>query len=211
MQSSKSTIVTTAALILLAVGATRLPATGQVQPAKPTPPAQQPVKPSQPNNPSQPVNPGQPTTPPTQDPNNPNAPARPDNTGVQDRGRFVQPFAFQSQQSEAAFNQSARRLAVLERKMQKNQEDLLRRLGEARQLTGERQSEAILDLLQQVLLSQKEWHNYITQSRTMLSGEIELSDEEFQKESRGNPFDPSSPSLPARDPRQPQNSPRSPK
>ena len=55
----------------------------------------------------------------------------------------MRPFAFQSPDFEGRFNQSTRRLALMEQRMQRSHEDLLKRLGEARQLSGERRADAL--------------------------------------------------------------------
>ena len=58
--------------------------------------------------------------------------------------------------------------------MSQSSEDLLRRLGEARQLSGARQNEAILDILQRVLQEHQEMQRYLAMARATWAGEDEL-------------------------------------
>lgn len=122
---------------------------------------------------------------PTPDPNSPGAPNNPpnrpaDKQGEKERGtnreRSIRPFAFQSPDMEGRFNQSTRRLAVMEQRMQKSNEDLLKRLGEARQLSGERQSNALMDVIQQLLKEQGELQRYLIQARIGWAGDADLDE-----------------------------------
>ncbi len=91
--------------------------------------------------------------------------------------RYIRPFAFQNPEIESHFTDTSRRLVQLEQRMERSNQDLLKRLGEARALTGERQTTATLDLLQQILQDQAELRRYLVQSRTAWSGDIELPNE----------------------------------
>src|SRR5262245_34543631 len=107
----------------------------QPQPAKPSQPNPQP----KPQNPQpQPQNPQPGTQNPTPSPRTPIS--NPNDKPPLKRERRERPFAFQAPQMEGKFNQSAQRLAAMEQRMQRSHEDVLRKLGEARQLTGERQN-----------------------------------------------------------------------
>ena len=166
-------------------------------PSQPGQPAKQP-RPSnpqpQPRNPQpQPNNPQPRPSDPTPDQND-NAPGeRRDNDGARDgargrgqnnrdaersatSGRYARPFAFQSPGAEGQFNLATRRLIQMEQRMQRSQEDLLRSLGEARRLSGTRQTEALFDVIQGMMREQAELHRYLTQSRTAWTGDLSPED-----------------------------------
>jgi hypothetical protein len=82
------------------------------------------------------------------------------------------PFTFQSPQAEVRFNQATGRIQQLEQRLEVSNTDLLRRLGEVRQLTGERQTMALLDLMQRVLQDRVQLHQYLVQSRAIWSGDM---------------------------------------
>jgi len=172
----------------------------QPGPKNPVPPAT-----SQPGNPvTKPVDP--PAAPPANDPNVPAAqpgtdpqdPAtmpenRPGTTvnrapgqvaPLQERNadnapatRYSRPFAFQSPDEESRFTESSRRLVRLEQRMERSNQELLKKLGDARQLTGERQNAALLDVLQMMLRENMELQKYLVQSRSSFTGDIDMQGE----------------------------------
>ncbi len=155
----------------------------------------QPSKQPSPRNPQpRPQNPQPRPQDPIPDPNNPGAPndqpAQPtdrDDAAGQ-TNRSPRPFAFQSPDMEGRFNLSTRRLVQMEQRMQRSHEDLLKRLGEARQLSGERQTTALFDVIQQLLREQAELQRYLVQSRTAWTGDL---DSEAPVESRAPQGEPS--------------------
>lgn len=180
--------------------------------------------PSQPGQPSKQPSPSNPTPrpknqqprpqDPTPDPSNPGAPSRDrqpnvprdrdapgdrdarrdDGAGSQDR--YVRPFAFQSPTTEGHFTAATRRLVQMEQRMQRSQETLLKSLGEARRLSGPRQTEALFDVIQQMLRDQAELQRYLAQSRTAWSGDIALDEtEDGEEPQEGTP-----PASPAAEP-----------
>jgi hypothetical protein len=60
----------------------------------------------------------------------------------------------------------------MEQRMQRSQEDLLKRLGEARTLSGDRQNAALFDVLQQMMREQAELQRYLVQSRSVWTGDV---------------------------------------
>lgn len=90
--------------------------------------------------------------------------------------RYSRPFAFQAPELESRFNESTHRLVRMEQRMERSSRDLLRRLGEVRQLSGERQHTALMDLLQQMLQEQAELQQYLVQTRTAFTGDVEMAD-----------------------------------
>jgi len=139
-------------------------------PQNPTPspnPDPNPNQPVQPNNPNNPNNPNQPA-----DPNGvPQPPTAPDARAR--AARNSRPFAFQSPEMEGRFNEGSRRLMSMERRMKTSQENLLKRLGEVRQLTPERQSAATFDLIQQMLKDNADMQQYLVQSRSLWTGDLD--------------------------------------
>ncbi len=88
------------------------------------------------------------------------------------RMRASRPFSFQPAQSEAVFYGGVQRLMRDEQRFSTAGEEQLRRLGEIRGMSGERQTAALLDLMQQVLITNRELHQYLTRSRSTWSGEF---------------------------------------
>ncbi|MGE3109489.1 MAG: hypothetical protein AB7G11_10525 [Phycisphaerales bacterium] len=86
------------------------------------------------------------------------------------------PFALQSPQDEAKFTQNVQRLATMERKMQQSQEELLKRLGEVRSISGERQQHALYELLQTLIQNQAELNEYLIAVRSSWTGEVPAED-----------------------------------
>jgi hypothetical protein len=149
--------------------------------------------------PSQPPRPSNPQPRPTQPGKDPAQTPRPNETPADDktrqpgdkqrdvqpeqrdnqrdaRNRVPRPFAFQSPQDEARFTQSSRRLVQMERRMERSNQDLLKRLGEARQLSPERQNAAFADVLQQLLKNQAELQQYLVHARSSWTGDVDLGD-----------------------------------
>ncbi len=157
-------------------------------PSKPQPapvaPAQQPatrpgVTPAQPVpgqpvpaqiDPSQPVVPVDPINPTIIDPADPSL--TPEQRDTLIKLRASRPFNFQSPQSEAIFNDGVQRLMRDEQRFTQTTDEHLRRLGEVRGMTGERQTAALLDLVQQLLISNKEFQQYIVRSRSLWTGDM---------------------------------------
>jgi hypothetical protein len=92
-------------------------------------------------------------------------------TGVD--SRYQRPFAFQSPAYESRFTESSHRLVAMEQRLARSNQDLMKRLGEARALTGERQTTAMFDVLQHMLRDQAAMNQYLVRSRTAWSGEID--------------------------------------
>lgn len=176
--------------------------------------------PSQPGQPSKQPSPSNPTPRPKNqqprpqdpipDPSNPGAPTRDrqpdaprdrdaprarrdDDAGAQDR--YMRPFAFQSPTTEGHFTAATRRLVQMERRMQRSQETLLKSLGEARRLSGTRQTEAIFDVIRQMLRDQAELQRYLAQARTAWSGDIALDETEDGEEPDEAAAPPAAPSV----------------
>ena len=151
-----------------------------------------PSQPGTPSAPPRPVAPDQaprPAQPPAKD-----APAvrqpveeRTPRTSASVRQRY---FALQNPQMEAELRESAKRLALMETRMDRSSADLMRRLGEARQLSGSRQTTAVMEILQQILQDQAELRQYLTESRTMLTGDFETELALPTKEPAQAPNDP---------------------
>jgi hypothetical protein len=111
---------------------------------------------------------------PVPDPNNPGAPNnQPPNPAGQAVGnRALRPFAFQSPDVEGRFNLTTRRLVQMEQRMQRSHDDLLKRLGQARQLSGQRQTDALFEVIQQMLQDEADLQRYLVQSRTAWTGDV---------------------------------------
>ncbi len=73
---------------------------------------------------------------------------------------------------EPRFRESATRLANLERSMAERNQRLVQRLGAARQLPPDRQGAAVMDLLQDILQENAQLQQYLSQSRTMMTGDL---------------------------------------
>ena len=140
--------------------------------------------------PSQPIQPGQhpqqqPDQPSTTPNGNPNPIGQEGNAANGTGGtsvprtasgdRWDRPFTLQSPQTEARLAEVGRRLQTMEQRMARENADLLRRIGEARQLTGERQAKATLDILQQMAQDQAELQRYLVATRTAWAGDTEAA------------------------------------
>jgi len=77
------------------------------------------------------------------------------------------------------------RLANLERSMAERNKKLVERLGALRQLPAERQNGAVMDLLQDILQENAQLQQYLSQSRTLITGE--LADPNDQQQQQQNP------------------------
>lgn len=84
-------------------------------------------------------------------------------------------FSFADDTMEPRFRESTSRLAGLERSMLERNQRLTERLGAVRQLPPERQSAATLDLLQEILQENARLHEYLVQSRTLVTGDFDDS------------------------------------
>jgi hypothetical protein len=168
------------------------------QPATTPSPQQNPQPRTNPGNiPNQPVNQNQPVNPanPTNQPGVVNPGAQPGgvNTGVQpgvvNPGAYQRPFAFASPAAEARYNENARRLVAMEQRLARSNADLTRRLGEARALTGERQTAATFDVLQQILKEQAAMNQYLVRARTTWTGDLEgtipMAEDEYTAANEG--------------------------
>lgn len=104
--------------------------------------------------------------------------------------RYQRPFAFQSPAYESRFMESSQRLVAMEQRLARSNQDLMKRLGDARALTGERQSAALFDVVQQMLKDQSAMNQYLVRARTAWSGDIEGSstnlDDEYWNGVNGN-------------------------
>lgn len=143
------------------------PRNTQPAPKNPTPRPENQNPQPEPNSPGSPGAPGDRTERPTDTRDNARTPAN---------ARNLRSFALQSPDMEGRFNIGARRLVQMEQRMQRSQEDLLKRLGEARQLSGERQTTALFDVIQQMMKDQADLQRYLIQSRTMWTGDLDLGE-----------------------------------
>lgn len=152
------------------------PSNPQPRPSNPTPRPSNPTP--HPGNQNPQPRPGKQN--PIADPNNPGAPnQQPANpAGQAPANRALRPFAFQSPDMEGRFNLTARKLVQMEQKMQRSHDDVLKRLGEARRLTGERQTNALFDVIQQMLRDQEDLQRYLVTSRAAWTGDIGDNEEE---------------------------------
>lgn len=156
------------------------PANPSPQPANPSPkpadPSPQPSNP-QPSNPSQP--PANPQYPPInpKDRNNPNNPTSVTPSTTTATNRMIRPFMLQNPQDEARFAEASQKLVRFEQKLDKSNQDMLKRLGEIRQLSTDRQNGATMELLQQMLRNQAELQQYLVQARTAWTGDVVLAGE----------------------------------
>lgn len=115
-----------------------------------------------------------PTRPRPIDPVRPTDPAQqrtPDDT--RRMGRFDRPFAFQSPDAEGRFKESTQMLMGLEQQLAASQQRLISKLAEARQASGEKQNQAILEVLEQLVRDHGEMHRYMVQARTAWTGDMD--------------------------------------
>lgn len=140
---------------------------GQTQPTRPRDPLPSPRQPAQP---AQPADPNQ--------SNQPNQSADPN--------RYTGPFMFQSPQNQTAFEQRMQDLLRMEQQFDTRRTELLRRLGEARAMTGERRLDALADVLQQVILDQEQMQQYLIASRTTWTGEATLANQDLDNQRNRN-------------------------
>lgn len=80
-------------------------------------------------------------------------------------------FRADSADAERRMAETALAMGRLEQTLAERNAVLLRRLGEARQLSGERKIDALADVMQDVLLEQEQWLDYIRQVRVSLTGD----------------------------------------
>jgi len=166
----------------------------QPQPSNPTPRPSNPSQPgqNQPNpnqpNPNQPgqVQPGQ-VQPGQVQPGQNQPGGNPGDVTPLERGRGNTPlsrnpgssssdnprfFSLSNEAMEPQFRESATRLANLERSMAERNQRLVQRLGALRQLPADRQGGATLDLLQDILQENAQLQQYLSQQRTLFTGDI---------------------------------------
>jgi hypothetical protein len=86
-----------------------------------------------------------------------------------DNPRF---FNFADPSMEARFRESTNRLTALERGMVERNQRMVERLGTIRQLPADRQNAAVMDLLQDILQENAQLQTYLTQSRTLFTGDF---------------------------------------
>lgn len=110
-------------------------------------------------------------------PNNPNLTPAQRDAALRRQAALNRPFTFQSPAAEARFNEGATRLYRMEQRFERSTQENLRRLGELRSLPAERQSQAMHELLRQMLNDQVELQRYLVQSRTLLTGQMEFTDQ----------------------------------
>ncbi len=146
-------------------GTTPQPSHTKPQPGQTTPPS-----PDQPANPESqaPGNDGM--QPMILDPNDPRLLVAEREALV--RLRAARPFTLQSPQAEAILYNDVQRLVRDEQRLTQSGDEHLRRLGEIRGMSGERQTTAVLDLLQQVLMHNRELQQYLVRSRTAWTGDL---------------------------------------
>lgn len=140
------------------------------------------------------------------------------NRDDQNRQGYTSPFTFMSPQSRTGFDTRTQRLARMEDRLTQRSDELIRRLGEVRQLSPERRDDAMMDLMQQILLDQRRLMLYLKQSRTTWSGEtMSTSATGEERMTPGmNPNSPNSnpnntPGTNPSNPTNPGNNPRSPR
>lgn len=146
----------------------------QSQPAQPRPTNPEPRPTNPPPKPSIPTPNSTPQSPPDPNITNPNRnqsdPANPASaSGV----RNASPFMLAAADGQPRFAENARQLIALEAALERSRVDILRRLGEARQLPAERQTAALMDVVQQMLLNQEHMQSYLVRARSAWSGDIE--------------------------------------
>ena len=190
-------------------------------------PSTQPATPPNPQNPTphpQPVQPGQPSQAPHTDPAAippvpTGTPIQPSSSGnaatsanpaanpqaLSTPTKAARPFMFQSPEAEARFAESSKRLTGMEQRLDQSNQDLLKRLGQIRSLSGERQNAALLDLLQQMLRDNVDMHRYLVQSRMTWSGDETMATPEGAATTTtpgqlSQPIQPAQPASPAATP-----------
>jgi hypothetical protein len=130
--------------------------------------APRPVVPGQPSQVPSPT-PGQTTTQPGQPgATGPALPAAPGTAQPANR-RF---FAFASPEMEPQFNQAATQLARTESQLTESNQRLLKQLGQARSLQGDRRSEAFAEVMQGTLQQNAMLLQQMQELRTLLTGQL---------------------------------------
>lgn len=192
MNVRRNSALWTIGLVGICVGLTPLGLAWQSQPTQPrsarpvNPQPDRPVLPPSPTNPDPPASPGNgdPTNP--AHPAAPNTPANPAGNRP-GSGRMSRPFAFANPADEARFNEGAQRLVRLEQRSERAHQELMKRLGEIRQMSPERQSAATMDLLQQMLKAQAEMQQYLVSSRSLWTGDIDAPAQGIDEPAPVNP------------------------
>lgn len=174
------------ALAGTAMGQTPSAAPRPAQPSSPAPAAQ--PTPSQPTttNPTttQPTNPATtpPTNPATTQPGtgtNGTTTTQPGQTTTTQQGvnatlnqRQRRLFQLENQQSVGQLNDFGQRVVRIEANLQASNQRLLRMLGQARQLQGDRRFDAFGEVLQGILQEQANMSQYLVDLRTALTGDL---------------------------------------
>lgn len=170
------------------------PSNPQPRPSNPQPgPSNPQPRPTNPDNsvpqpPAPPVNPNDPNNPNPNDPNRPVDPRAvdPNQPGVSAGDRYLRPFAFQSPEMESRFRDSTRRLVAMEQRLEKGNQDLMKRLGDVRSMPADRQNAALLDVLQQVLIQHQTMQQYLVAARTGWSGDFDMATADMKRTPNGN-------------------------
>jgi len=189
-------------LVMLQQGTSPQPGRSEqptTRPAAPSQPVERFPRTNQPNQPTanNPSNPG--TQPPATNPNTmrpgqvvPGAPGPVvPGTGIinpgtgfgTENGPF---FAFQNPTMQTQFNELAGQLSRLEQQLAENNQRLLRQLGQARQLTGERKADALGEVLQGDLQQQGMLLQYLVDLRATVTGGL-ANQNATATDANGNP------------------------
>ncbi len=122
---------------------------------------------------------------------------------------FRSPFALQPTQDTAAFSERAQQLVEEEERLTAVSKQRLQQLGEVRSMSGERQSQALIDLFQNVLADQQSLAGYLRNSRMMWSGEVDAQQEPDMQADQNDATSPTTPrrSLPGQRTNQPSERP----
>jgi hypothetical protein len=81
-------------------------------------------------------------------------------------------FKLDGENLEGRLNDMGARLVRLEKQITQNNQELLRRLGEVRQLTGDRRAEGLAEVLQGVLQEQARLQEQLVHMRAAMVGDI---------------------------------------
>ncbi|MEX2219744.1 MAG: hypothetical protein WD749_13405 [Phycisphaerales bacterium] len=86
-------------------------------------------------------------------------------------------FSLQNEQMRGQFTQASQQLARLEQQLVENNQRLLRQLGQARLLSGERKADALAEVMQGVLQAETAQMQYLRALREAITGQINLGDD----------------------------------
>lgn len=100
-------------------------------------------------------------------------------------------FALSNPAAEAQLTQAGQKLVRIEQQFTTANQQLLKQLGQARQLTGDRRSEAMGEIMQSMLLQQQQLQQYLVDLRTSVTGDLGTLDGTASAQQGANPvFDP---------------------